>query len=333
MWDQSFRRKGLNVWSVFHGTTIYLALLELFLLLTAVAIPSQGRDKGLLTYGEGLIVNIPLPEPEVAQVVEDVAGNTIIRGTKEYDKDEFVKGAVAVAAASTRVFPEWTEGGKVFYKEKVHALDPRNFKDSGDLGTLAVRYVVQVQGFENTVLRIDAVFVEEIRHTVHPSSGSVESSEYADIHERLEAVELMKKENAEAIRAKQDRLAKENFGLGSDTVVLSTPPPETSSENTRGQSPISPMDQSMRGQPDYSAEQPAQTLEQHVAELRRQVERTVKKPGAPLKSAPFHTASTLQSLNPGVEVLIQISTPYWYGVETHDGQHGWSQRDQLEQVP
>ncbi|MGA9931791.1 MAG: hypothetical protein WCF61_16040 [Terriglobales bacterium] len=322
MWDQSFRGKGLNCWGVFHGSTIYLALIEVFLLLTAAAVPSLGREKNALTYGEGLIVNIPLPEPEVAQVVEDVAQNTIIRGTKEYDKDEYVKGAVE--AASTRVFSEWTEGGKVFYKVKTHALDPRNFKNSGDLGTLAVRYVVQVQGFENTVLRIDAVFVEDIRHTVHLSNGSVESSEYADIHERLEAVELMKKENAEAIRAKQDRLAKENFGLGSDTVVLSTPPPETYTESTHGQSPHDPAD---------SAEQDAQSLEQHVAELRREVERIVKKPGAPLKSAPFHTASTLQSLDPGVEVLIQIATPYWYGVETHEGQHGWMQRDQLEQVP
>jgi polyhydroxyalkanoate synthesis regulator phasin len=178
-----------------------------------------------------------------------------------------------------------------------------------------------VQGFENTVLRVDAVFVEDIRHTVHLSNGSVESNEYADIHERLEAVELMKKETAEALRAKQDRLAKENFGLGSDTVVLSTPPPETSNS----------MEQGMHDQA-VTPDQP-QSLEQHVAELRRQVERLVKKPGAPLKSAPFHTASTLQSLNPGAEVLIQIATPYWYGVETHDGQHGWMQRDQLEQVP
>jgi polyhydroxyalkanoate synthesis regulator phasin len=319
MWDQSSRSKGLNRWGAFHGTTIYLALIEVFLLLTGAALPSHGRDKDVLTYGEGLIVNIPLPEPEVAQVVEDVAGNTIIRGTKEYDKDEFVKGALA--ATSTRVFPEWTEGGKVFYKVKIHTLDPRNFKNSGDLGTLAVRYVVQVQGFENTVLRVDAVFVEDIRHTVHLSNGSVESNEYADIHERLEAVELMKKETAEALRAKQDRLAKENFGLGSDTVVLSTPPPETSNS----------MEQGMHDQA-VTPDQP-QSLEQHVAELRRQVERLVKKPGAPLKSAPFHTASTLQSLNPGAEVLIQIATPYWYGVETHDGQHGWMQRDQLEQVP
>jgi polyhydroxyalkanoate synthesis regulator phasin len=319
MWDKRFCGKGLNRWVAFHGTT--LRVTTVFLLLTVAAIPARGREKDVLEYGAGLIVNIPLPEPEVAQVVEDVAQNTIIRGTKEYNKDEYVMGAVA--ATSTPVFPEWTEGGKVFYKVRKQALDPRNFKNSGDLGTLAVRYVVQVQGFRNTVLRIDALFVEDFRHSVHLSNGSVESSEYKDIQERLDAIELMKKENAEALQAKQERLAKENFGLGSDTVVLSTPPSETSIENTNGES--------VNGQ--AAIEQPAQSLEQHVAELRQQVERLVKKPGAPLKSAPFHTASTLKSLEPGVEVLILISTPYWVGVETHDGQHGWIRRDQLEQVP
>jgi polyhydroxyalkanoate synthesis regulator phasin len=171
------------------------------------------------------------------------------------------------------------------------------------------------------------VFVDDIRHSVHQSNGSVESSEYKDIQDRLAAVELMKKENAEAEEAKQERLAKKKFGMGNDTVLLSTPPstaPETSSASTTSAVP----------QPLAAYEQqPGESLEQHVAELRRQVERLVKPPGAPLKSAPFHTASTLKSLEPGVEVLILISTPYWYGVETHDGQHGWIRRDQLEQMP
>jgi hypothetical protein len=321
MWDQSFRGKGLNGRGGFHGTTLHLRLTTVFLLLAVAAIPSHGREKDVLEYGAGLIVNIPLPEPEVAEVVGDVAQNTIIRGTKEYNKDEYITGAVA--ATSTSVFPAWTEGGKVFYKVRRQALDPRNFKDSGDLGTLAVRYVVQVQGYRETVLRIDALFVEDFRHTVHLSNGSVESSEYRDIRERLDGIELIKKETAEALQEKQERLAKENFGLGSDTVLLSTPPAETSTENrdaerTNGQAAPDP---------------PPQSLEQRVAQLRHQVERLVKKPGAPLKSAPFHTASTLKSLDPGVEVLILISTPYWYGVETHDGQHGWIPKDQLEQVP
>jgi hypothetical protein len=86
-------------------------------------------------------------------------------------------------------------------------------------------------------------------------------------------------------------------------------------------------------QPAPSELQPGESLEHHVAELRRQVERLVKKPGAPLQSAPFHTATTVKSLEPGTEVLIVISTPYWYGVETNEGEHGWIRRDQLEQVP
>ena len=76
-----------------------------------------------------------------------------------------------------------------------------------------------------------------------------------------------------------------------------------------------------------------QTLEQRVQELRHQLQRLVKAPGAPIKSAPFHTATTLQSLPTGTEVLIVISTTYWVGVETHNGQHGWILRDDLELLP
>ena len=334
--DKSFRGTGLNGRAAFHRVALfspcYLRLAAALLLLTAAAPPSHGREKDVLQYGAGLIVNVPLPEPEVAQVVEDVAQNTLIRGTKEYNKDEYIAGAVA--ATSTPVFPAWTEGGKVLYKVRKQALDPRNFKNSGDVGTLAVRYVVQPQGDKNTILRIDALFVEDFRHSVHQSDGSVESSEYKDIQDRLQAVELMKKENAEAEQAKQERLAKKNFGMGTtdDTVLLSTPP-STAAQT----SPASPASATPQPSTAYEQQPPdslaPESLEQHVAELRRQVERLVKKPGAPLKSAPFHTASTMKSLEPGVEVLILISTPYWYGVETHDGQHGWIRRDQLEQMP
>jgi hypothetical protein len=334
MWDKSFRgwrlRYSREIHSISYNSALFLRFAAVFLL-AAIAIPTQGREKDVLEYGAGLIVNIPLPEPEVAQVVEDVAANTIIRGTKEYNKDEFVAGAEA--ASSTPVFPAWKEGGKVFYKVRKQALDPRNFKDSGDVGTLAVRYVVQPQGDKNTVLRIDAAFVEDFRHGVHPSNGSVESSEYKDIQDRLQAVELIKKETEEALREKQERQAKKNFGMGSDSVVLSTPSVAVKSESAIGEATAvqaSPLPSSA-GSQTASYDQP-ESLEQHVADLRKQVERVVKKPGAPLKSAPFHTASTLKSLEPGTEVLLLITTPYWYGIETHEGEHGWLRRDQLEQA-
>ena len=279
----------------------------------------NAREKDALQYGAGLIVNVPFPESEVVQVVEDVVQNGIIRGTKEYNKDEYV--ANATAESSTRAFPAWTGDGKGFYKVKAHALDPRNFKDSGDVGTLAVRYVVQAQGDKNSVLRIDAIFVEDFRHTSHLSNGSVESAEYKDIHDRLDAITVMKTETADAERQREEKL-KRQFAPA-ETTRAATPPP----------TPIPAVDNSGSAPQATLAQAAPQTLEERVKDLRHQVQRLVKAPGAPLKSAPFHTASTLQSLPAGTEVLIVISTTYWFGVETHDGQHGWILRDELEQLP
>jgi hypothetical protein len=293
-----------------------------FFLSLALVFPAAAREKDVLPYGEGLITNIPLPVDEVTEAVAEVAGNGIIRGTKEYNKDEYVKGAEA--AASTPVFGPWNDSGKVFYKVRLHALDPWNFKDASDMGTLAVRYVVQPQGEKNSILRIDAIFVEDDRHSAHQSNGSVENSEYKDIQDHLGAIELLKKETEEAVQAKQEQSTKEEFGLGNDTELLSTPPGSGDS-SSRADDPSSLALS--------SSSYKSQTPEQHLADLRRQVERTIKSPGAPLKSAPFHSASTLRALNPGTEVLIVVVTPYWLGVETHEGDHGWVRRDELETLP
>jgi len=267
----------------------------------------------------GLIVNLPFPENEVNQVVQDVIQNGLIRGTKEYNKDEYITGATPVT--STKVFPEWTDGGKVFYKVRLKAIDPRNFKDSSDVGTLVVRYVVQPQGDKNTVLHIDARFVEDFRRIMHPSNGSVESAEYKDIHDHLDAIESMKAQTLEAQKEKQEQSANTQMPALVDETTAAVPPPALT--NTAG--PDAP--------PNAGPPAPSQTLEQRVQDLRHQVQRLVKSPGAALKSAPFHTASTLQSLPTGTEVLIVISTTYWLGVETHEGQHGWILRDELELVP
>jgi len=296
--------------------------------------PLPAREKDATSYGMGLIVNVPFSESEVTQVVQDVIQNGIIRGTKEYNKDEYISGAAA--ASSTRVFPEWTEGGKVFYKVRLKALDPRNFKDSSDMGTLAVRYVIQPQGEKNTVLRIDARFVEDFRHVAHSSNGSVEGAEYKDIHDRLDAVQLMKTQTVEALKEKQEQSAKKQMPPLVDETPATVPP--AASVNVAS-AEVQPADIPRVDVPPAnvlpSGVEPAsaQTLEQHVHDLRQQVQRLVKAPGAPLKSAPFHTATTLQSLPAGTEVLVVISTTYWLGVETHDGQHGWILRDELELLP
>ena len=290
------------------------ASIAMFALLCLTDNPLCAREKDVLEYGAGLIINVPMSEDDVIKAVEDVAQNGIIRGTKEYNKDEYVSGAAEATTCSA--FPAWTEGGKIFYKVRLHAIDPRNFKQSGDVGTLAVRYVVMGQGGKNTVLRIDALFVEDFRHATHLSNGSVESAEYKDIHDHLEAMEVIKQQTVEAEKERQEQLArKQRATFEADTPAAPPASASSGAENSVAEASS------------------AQSLEQHVQDLRRQVERIVKAPGAPLKSAPFRTATTLQSLNPGTEVLVVISTPYWFGVETRDGQHGWISRDQVELLP
>ncbi len=306
-------------------------LLPIILFAFAAALPLGAREKDKRSYGEGLIVNIPMPERQVVQVVEDVAQNGIIRGSKEYNKDEFVSGAKA--ATSSRGFPQWSEGGKVFYKVREQAVDPRNFKPGGgDLGTLVVRYVVQAQGEKNTVLRIDAVFAEEYRHAVHPSDGSVESSEYKDIRDHLDAIEQMERQNVEAANERQNQLEKQQeLAMGENLTPAMVPPPVSAPGKIEPDFALPAVATQPSNQTSQAPVLAGQALEEHVKDLRKQVERLVKAPGAPLKSAPFHTASTLRSLSTGTEVLILISTPYWYGVETREGQRGWIMRDELEQ--
>ena len=285
------------------------------LLLPTMLLAAPSKEKDATQYGMGLVVNLPFPESQVTQVVQDIVQNGIIRGTKEYNKDEYITGAAP--ASTSKVFPEWTEGGKVFYKERLKAIDPRNFKDSSDVGTLVVRYVIQPQGDKNTVLHIDARFFEDFRHVMHPSNGSVESAEYKDIHDHLDAIESMRAQTVEAEKEKQESANK------SAPVPIDAPPTSVAQPVASKAAPETAL----------TAPLAAVSVEQRVQDLKRQVQRIVKAPGAALKSAPFHTAITLQSLPTGTEVLIVISTTYWLGVETHEGQHGWILRDELELVP
>jgi polyhydroxyalkanoate synthesis regulator phasin len=356
------QRPGKNSGGSMHALRwfLFLSLLVLAIGLTDTK-PLAARDKGdKLAYGQGFVISLPTPAHALEQVVQEITQNGIIRGTKEYNKDEYVSGAQA--ATTCRAFATWTEGGKVFYKVRENALDPRHFKDSGDSGLLAVRYVVKPVDEKNTMLRIDAVFVEDFRHTVHPSDGSVEINEYRDIQEHLNSIALMEKQDLEAAREREARKqailngqtpaepqetssssrAAADSSLEAPAPVLAVPDPAVSSPTPESIPAANPATadasstQMQSGQAlseltSSSQTSSAQTLEDRVKELRKQVERLVKSPGAPLKSAPFHTAAILQSLPPGTEVLILISTPYWYGVETHDGQHGWIMRSDLEQ--
>jgi hypothetical protein len=255
-------------------------------------------------YGLGFSTEISSPESEVLQAVEAVVNDGIIQGSKEYNKDKYIENASP--ATSSSLFPEWKGPETVYYKVRTSVLAPLNFRESRDEGTLAVRYVVQSKDASKTIVRIDAIFVEDFRHTVHPSDGSVENAECQDIQDHIDAVEAEKKQTEEGEKQRQEKLAKqllERKTEGDEASALA------------------------------AAQTSAQTLDQHVEDLRRKAERVVKAPGGQLKSAPFHSATKVKSLEAGAEVVILVVTPYWYGVETTDGQHGWINRGQLEPLP
>jgi hypothetical protein len=280
----------------------YLALISTALVFGSLPAVAVGKSKPDI-YGEGLTVSVPVPEPELVQAVEEVTGDGIIQGTKEYNKDEYVEGAEA--ANSTKVFPPWTGSGHVYYKVKTNALDPWNFKDSSDSGTLAVRYVVEHKDDKNTLLRIDAIFVDDFHLRKHLSNGSVESAEYKDVQDHLDVMALKRKQATDQEQRRQQQLAAQELARKRREEHLQL----------------------------LIARSPNESLEQHVGRLRREVERVVKAPGAQLRSAPFESASSLQSMPAGAHVAVLILTPYWLGVETEDGQHGWINLSQLEQLP
>jgi hypothetical protein len=188
---------------------------------------------------------------------------------------------------------------------RTHALDPRNFRDSGDSGTLAVRYVIQPGDDKSALLKIDAIFVDDFHRRPHFSNGSVEAAEYAAIQDHLAAMHLDQQRSAEQERRHKQELAAAELKRKEEQQQLEL----------------------------TVAQAPGQSLEEHVQDLRRKVERLVKSPGGKLRSAPFRSASSLKALPAGTEVVILISTPYWYGVETQDGQHGWLHRSELELLP
>ena len=258
----------------------------------------------------GLVVRLEIPEADVLKAVQEVTQDQIIHGTYSYEKERILYGARS--ADSARVFGAWTGTGKAYYKVAEKILSPRFFKNSGDIGTISVRYVVQEDGSGASVLQIDAVFVDA-RNNRHPSEGTVESSEYAAIQAHLKNIQASRQKPVEG------------------------PAPTTIQQPQAAvPTPASPAARLSHPEPVSDSPTPALSvaeLQEEVRALRHEVELRVKDSGAPLKMAPFQSSATIVSLPPQTEVLIVVLTPYWYGVETEDGHHGWIHHSQLEPLP
>ena len=252
----------------------------------------------------GFVTEVAASMDDVLRALQEVLQDRVVHGTFMFDKDRTLDGATAVQ--STTLFEAWNNGGKVFYKIRERVIAPRHFLDSADEGTIAVRYVVSNVTPERTHLRIDAVFVETSRRTVHPSDGTVESSEYKMIQDRLQTIQIAEREAADAQRRQEDtdRATQALLRLREEEMER-----------------VAAIDTSAR------------ELEEQVRSLRHKIEERVKAPGADLKTAPFRSAANIASLPAHTELVIVIVTPYWHGVETPTGQRGWLPVDELENLP
>ncbi|MGC2112711.1 MAG: hypothetical protein WA655_24540 [Candidatus Korobacteraceae bacterium] len=277
-----------------------------FILLAAVFGLSTPLPKNKADETPKMMVRIEAPAADVMKAVEEVTQDQIIHGTYSYEKERILYGAHS--ANTAHAFGVWRGSGTVFYKVAGNVLSPRYFKDTEDIGTISIRYVVEDAGPNAATLQIDAIFVDA-RNVHHASEGNVESSEYAAIQEHLRTIQAKRRQALD----------------GTATVAASAPQPAPATSSG-----------SWRAEANSSAPAAAQTvpeLQKEIDSLRHQVELRVGEQGAQLKAAPFHSAATLESVPAEAQVLIVIVSPYWYGVETEDGHRGWIHHSQLESLP
>jgi hypothetical protein len=267
----------------------------------ALPIPLPQHDKKS-DLPEGFAIDLKASEADVTKAVQYVIQDQVIHGTQMYSQEDELTDAEA--ATSSEYYGTWTGEGHVFYKVRRNALAPRHFKNSTDVGTITVRYIVNGVAPNRTHLQIDAVFVEDGGHRVHESDTTVETSEFAEIQGQIVRIQREERETAETLtRQQQLRDAQTNAK-------------EQAEEAARLQ----------------DAETSVQGLKLRAHELEHDAEvRVIDK--ADLKSAPFQRAATIVSVPTNSDVLVEIITPYWYGVETVDGHRGWLRHDQVEPLP
>lgn len=277
------------------------------ILLVVLCLPSSAPAKSHTDDVPKIMMRVEAPEADVLTAVQQVSEDQIVHGTYSYEKERILYGAHSDTAAP--VFGTWKGQGTAYYKVAEKIVSPRYFKDTGDIGTISIRYVVQAADASASIVQIDAVFVDA-RNAHHASMGNVEAAEFATIQEHLR--------NLQAHR--------QQLQQNSVPAAASAPPP-----------PASPPPTTSAAISASPADAPALVtvaeMQKRVDALRHEVELRVKEQGAQLKSAPFHSAATLESVPGQSEVLIVIVSPYWYGVETEDGHRGWIHHSQLEPLP
>jgi hypothetical protein len=254
--------------------------------------------------GEGFAIDLPNSEEDVLLAVQSVVNDHVIRGTYVYEREKILNDAVAETAST--YFGSRSPEGRVFFKVRRNALAPRNFKDSSDIGVITVRYIVRPTSGVRTHLEILAVFVEDGTHRLHPSNSTVETSEFTEIQKQLEQMQKERLQSEETQRKKSLEAEKASALVH-----------QQDEEASRYR----------------AAEWSLQTLEERANQLQHALEVRVSVENTELKAAPFHNAASLAKLPANSDVLVEIITTYWYGVETTDGHRGWLRRDQVVSIP
>jgi hypothetical protein len=275
-----------------------------FLLLSAVCVAGSRKE---LESPNALQVIVNAPLQDTLTAVEAVAGDTVIYGTQSYQKERNLMGAHR--AEHSQAFGDPSPQGTILYKIADSVLSPTNFKNSADMGTLTVRYVVTRFDDKNTNLRIDAVFIENSSRKVHESDGSVEAAEFGEVRQHVEQIAAKR----EIEREEQERIARERKEKQAEVDLMARQDAANAAKATAASASVD--------------------LEQRVAQMRKQAELRVKASGTNLKTAPYKGAANLQALAPYTDVVVLIVTPYWYGVQTPDGHRGWVHHTEVETLP
>lgn len=269
-------------------------------------------------------IEVDKPFEEVVAVVDEVAHSSVIKGTFEYRDEEQLTGAEF--AQNQRLFPAWSGAGKVFYKMRRKVLSPAHFVNSNDVGTVAVRYVVQPAGATSTRLIVDAVFVENARHHWHASDGYVETCEFAEIGRRLQEYEELRSAPARGAPFSTSR----ESSLSGNRV----PGKEHATVDVNDNKTLDLQRVVAEQKVKLEAEQAElQQLEAQVRQLRKAEYVRVSAEGAELRILPYGHARVVEALKRGEEVTILAKIHTWYQVRSEDGQQGWVTHTFLEAQP
>ena len=249
-----------------------------------------------------IVVGLDIGTTKVCAVVGEIAEDGIIRGSSQYKGTDDLDGATSAKKAEG--FPPWTGKGAVFYKVRSDVLSPTHFLDSGDKGTVAVRYIVEPIDAANARVTIDAVFNEDSRHRSHPSDGGVESMEFVAISQKFTALDAA------------DKLKREELEQAEKHKKL-----------------VELQDAQLREQAQLDAvNREVSTLESKIAEQQRGRRFRVHS-AADLKAGPFNSAQLVRELSQGDAVIVLLETAAWYKVRTVNGEQGWVYRLMLEAIP